>query len=117
MGSTLVTTPFLDRHNDYIQIYVRAEKGGFLLTNDAHAITDLEMSGLTLDPPTRRKMLRTALNRFGVHLEDRAIQVHATADNFGLRKHNLIQAILAMNDLFFPPRKITSHEFPALSKL
>ena len=26
-----VTTPYLDRHNDALQIYVRAENGGYVL--------------------------------------------------------------------------------------
>ena len=31
---TEITTPYLDRHNDYIQIYARRTDGGFLLTDD-----------------------------------------------------------------------------------
>jgi hypothetical protein len=98
---TEITTPFLDRHNDCIQIYARREDGGFLLTDDAYTLNDLEMSGCSLDTPKRKEMLRTALNGFGMRLVDGALQVHATADNFALRKHNLIQAILAVNDLFY----------------
>lgn len=98
---TEITTPFLDRHNDCIQIYARREESGFLLTDDAHTLNDLEMSGCTLDSPKRRDMLRTTLSGFGVRLLDGALQVHATAENFALRKHSLIQAILAVNDLFY----------------
>ena len=29
-----ITTPYLDRHNDYIQIYARKEDGEFLLTDE-----------------------------------------------------------------------------------
>jgi len=39
---TEITTPFLDRHNDCIQIYARREESGFLLTDDAHTLNDLE---------------------------------------------------------------------------
>jgi hypothetical protein len=98
---TEITTPFLDRHNDCIQIYVRKENGGFLLTDDAHTLNDLEMSGCGLDSPKRQEMLRITLNGFGVRLTEKALEVHATADSFALRKHNLIQAILAVNDLFY----------------
>jgi hypothetical protein len=41
------------------------------------------------------------LNGFGVKLNDEALEVHATPENFPLRKHNLIQAMRAVNDLFF----------------
>ncbi len=98
---TEITTPFLDRHNDCIQIYARREDGGFLLTDDAYTLNDLEISGCSLDTPKRKEMLRTTLNGFGVRLMSGALQLHATGDNFALRKHNLIQAILAVNDLFY----------------
>ena len=41
------------------------------------------------------------LNGFGVQLHDNALEVHASHDNFALRKHNLVQAILAVNDMFY----------------
>lgn len=98
---TEITTPFLDRHNDCIQIYARKNDGGFVLTDDGYTINDLEMSGCSLDSPRRKEMLRTTLNGFGVRLEAGAFHVHATAESFALRKHNLLQAILAVNDLFY----------------
>lgn len=98
---TEITTPFLDRHNDCIQIYARRDEAGILLTDDGHTLTDLEMSGCNLDSPKRREMLRTTLNGFGVRQADGALQVQATPETFALRKHNLIQAILAVNDLFY----------------
>jgi hypothetical protein len=30
-----ITTPYLDRHNDALQIYARAEDGGYILTDDS----------------------------------------------------------------------------------
>ena len=41
------------------------------------------------------------LNGFGVQLRDKALEVRASNDNFALRKHNLVQAILAVNDMFY----------------
>ena len=98
---TEITTPFLDRHNDCIQIYVRKDGSGLTLTDDGYTLNDLEMSGCSLESPKRKEMLRTTLNGFGVRQVDGALQVNATADNFALRKHSLIQAILAVNDLFY----------------
>ena len=40
-----ITTPYLDRHNDYTQIYVRREAGGFVLTDGSETINDLRASG------------------------------------------------------------------------
>jgi len=96
-----ITTPYLDRHNDYIQIYARTSGGGFLLTDDGYTIGDLERSGCRLESPKRQDLLRMTLNGFGVQLREDALEVHASPNNFALRKHNLVQAILAVNDMFY----------------
>jgi hypothetical protein len=41
------------------------------------------------------------LNGFGVKLVDGALEVRASKEDFPLRKHNLVQAMLAVNDLFY----------------
>jgi hypothetical protein len=96
-----ITTPYLDRHNDYIQIYAKRRDSGFLLTDDGYTIGDLERSGCKLESPKRQDLLRMTLNGFGVQFRERSLEVHATLDNFALRKHNLVQAILAVNDMFY----------------
>lgn len=96
-----ITTPYLDRHNDALQIYVRRENGGFVLSDDSYIISDLEASGCNLNTEKRQELLKMTLNGFGVKLNHEAIEVHATPENFPLRKHNLVQAMLAVNDLFY----------------
>ena len=41
------------------------------------------------------------LNGFGVQMKGDALEVHATSESFPARKHSLIQAMLAVNDLFY----------------
>lgn len=96
-----ITTPYLDRHNDYIQIYAERENSGYILTDDGYTIDDLRLSGCNLDSNRRQDLLKMTLNGFGVKLEDHEIVVRATPQNFALRKHSLVQAILAVNDLFY----------------
>lgn len=96
-----ITTPYLDRHNDYVQIYAKRANGGFILTDDGYTIDDLEQSGCKLESRKRQDLLKLTLNGFGVQLGGKALQVHASADNFALRKHNLLQAMLAVNDMFY----------------
>ncbi len=96
-----ITTPYLDRHNDYLQIYAERSDGGFVLTDDCYTIDDLEQNDCNLGSPKRRDLLKMTLNGFGVQLEGNALQVHAASENFALRKHNLIQAMLAVNDMFY----------------
>ena len=40
-----ITTPYMDRHNDLLQIYAKRSKDGFLLTDDGYILDDLEQSG------------------------------------------------------------------------
>lgn len=98
-----VTTPFLDRHNDYMQIYVRREETGYRLTDDGYTIADLEMSGCRLDTPKRQSLLAMTLRGFGVQRDEQSNElfVNASDQSFPVRKHNLIQAMLAVNDLFY----------------
>ncbi len=97
-----ITTPYLDRHNDCLQIYAKRHDGGFVLTDDGYTVEDLEQSGCTLNSPRRQNLLRTTLNGFGVEIsaETKALEVRASADDFVWRKHNLGQAMLAVNNLF-----------------
>lgn len=96
-----ITTPHLDRHNDYIQIYARQSGDGFLLTDDGYILNDLEVSGCPIDSPRRLEILTTTLRGFGVDLVEGRLEVSAGAANFAIRKHNLLQAMLAVNDLFY----------------
>ncbi len=101
-GQTVeVTAPFLDRHNDYIQFYAKRDKNGLLLTDHGYTITDLEMCGCKLDTPKRQALLKTTLSGFGVSLVDGELRVKATAGDYARKKHRLLQAMLAVNDLFY----------------
>lgn len=98
-----ITTPYLDRHNDFLQIYAKRDNGVLLLTDDGYTVTDLEQSGCAVDSPRRKGLLITILNGFGVRMNQtsKALEVRASEANFALRKHNLVQAMLAVNDLFY----------------
>jgi hypothetical protein len=100
-GWVEITTPYLDRHNDHIQIYARKDNGGYLLTDDSYIIHDLELSGCNMDSPKRQALLRITLNGFGVKKNNNSLEVHASGNDFAQRKHNLLQAMLAVNDLFY----------------
>ena len=95
-----ITTPFLDRHNDYLQIYARRQNGKYLLTDDGYIINDLELSGCKLDTPKRQAILKMILANLGVQVADGRLEVQASPHEFGRRKHDLVQAMLAVNDMF-----------------
>lgn len=106
-----ITTPYLDRHNDYLQIYAKRENGDFLLTDGGYILEDLQSSGCKLDNKKRQDLLHITLNGFGIQLANSTLSVRASANNFALRKHNLLQAMLAVNDLFYLAMPITASLF------
>jgi len=106
-----ISAPFLDRNNDYIQIYTKKENSGYILTDDANTIHELEMSGCDLNTPNRKSLLNMTLNGFGVGLDGDALTVKTSQSEFPRKKHNLLQAILAVNDLFYTSRPITLNLF------
>lgn len=95
-----ITTPYLDRHNDYLQIYMREKDGQILLSDDGHTIDDLIQSGCSLDSPKRQQLLKQTLAGFGIRERGNHLEVLATPQSFPMRKHDLLQAMLAVNDLF-----------------
>lgn len=99
-GICEITTPFVDRHNDQVQIYVKPHKGGFALTDDGYTVRDLKLSGFELTTQKRRQAFHSILHGFGIQLQGDELTVEARPDDFAQRKHNLVQAILAVNDLF-----------------
>lgn len=96
-----VTTPFFDRHNDHLQIYVKKTDDRFILTDDGYVLNDLEYSGVALDTPKRKKIFATLLNGYGVKVgEQNELYLEANIGNIGQKKHNLLQAMIAVNDLY-----------------
>jgi hypothetical protein len=106
-----ITTPYLDRHNDYLQIYAKRTNGNFLLSDDGYVIEDLRQTGCKLDSSKRQALLKMTLNGFGVQLNGDRLEVKASRANFSLKKHNLIQAMLSVNDLFYLAVPIVSSLF------
>lgn len=107
-----ITTPYLDRHNDYLQLYAKKDDGKITITDDGYIIQDLIQNGCKLDTKKRRELLQMTLNGFGIQLtDDNALLTHATVQNFALQKHNLIQAMLAVNDLFYLSAPIVENLF------
>lgn len=98
-GYTLISTPFLDPHNDEIQIFIEQDGETLRLTDDGYTISDLRSSGLEINTDKRTAHVEQILNGFGVRRDGDELVVTATPRDFPQKKHNLIQAILAVHDL------------------
>jgi hypothetical protein len=99
-GACELTSPFLDRHNDHLQVYARRQNGNIVLSDDGYILSDLRTSGLEVDTPKRKMVLDSVLNGLGVRVENNQLIVEASAKNLGQRLHSLVQAMLAVNDMF-----------------
>lgn len=100
-GFVEITTPFLDHHNDHVQIYAKRDNGSWRLTDDGYAVRDLEASGCDVSTDRRQELLQTAVRRLGVELEGDELVVHATPADFARKQHSLIQAVVAVGDLLY----------------
>jgi hypothetical protein len=96
-----VSTPFLNHINDKIQFYLkRDDRDRIHMTDDGDTINNLEMAGVDISSPARQKELQSILNGFGVIIKGNALTTIATPATFPVRKHNFIQAMLSVDDLF-----------------
>ncbi len=100
-----ITTPFLDRHNDHLQIYIQRNNGKYILSDDGYTVSDLRQSGVEFDTEKRQRVLKAVLQGFGVTLSGKELKVETNREDLPRRKHNLLQAILAVNDLFVMGRE------------
>ncbi len=100
-----ITTPFLDRHNDHLQIYVQRVNSKYVLSDDGYTLADLRQSGVEFDTEKRKRALETVLRGFGVIQAQGRLIVETDRGDLPRRKHNLIQAMLAVNDLFIMGRE------------
>jgi hypothetical protein len=96
----IISTPFLDPHNDEIELYLRKQGDAFVVTDAGETLSDLEDLGLEISTEKRKLHLEQILNGFGVMSDGRELFVRTSEQDFPQRKHNLIQAVLAVHDLY-----------------
>lgn len=99
-GWTEITTPSLDRHNDHLQMYVKKEGNEILFSDDGYILADFEQSGCSLDSPKRQELLGVTLRGFNVERHGDELRSRADERTFARRKHEFLQAMVAVNDMF-----------------
>lgn len=97
-----ITTPFMDRHNDYTEIFIKPVDGNRYLATDGGAVlNDLELSGVNINTTKRKELFQQILNGFGVKENNGELTVTFTKEEAPRAKNNLLQAMLAVDDMFF----------------
>ena len=78
-----ITSPFLDRYNDYLQVYAKLEADDeIILTDDAYIINNLQMSGVDINSNKRKQVLESFLNKYNVKLEEDALVTKSGIEDF-----------------------------------
>jgi uncharacterized protein (UPF0254 family) len=98
-GMCIITTPLLDRHHDYLQIYAERNGTEILLSDDGYTLRDLKISGLEINTDYRTEALNQAIRPFGVDVRGDELSLVTGESDFPQRKHDLLQAMLAVGDL------------------
>ena len=100
-GCIEIATPFLDRHNDGLIIYVKEERGVYTLSDDGYIISDMDMYGASIS--RRLNNLRNFLKGYGVTINtDNELEITANKQNLPVKQHLLLQAMMAASDMFVP---------------
>ena len=107
----VVTTPHMDRHNDFLQVVIQRTPNGFALSDDGYILADLAASGCAINSPKRKAILSETLNGFGVINDHDTLVVHASETDFSKKKHALVQAMLTVNDMFYMSSRHVSSLF------
>ncbi len=96
-----ITSPFLDRYNDYLQVYAKLEADDeIILTDDAYIINNLQMSGVDINSSKRKQVLESFLNKYNVKLEEDALVTKSGIEDFPQKILFLMQAMLNIDDMF-----------------
>lgn len=101
-GMFELTTPFLDRNNDYTQIYIQYNDDGTIsISDNGYIIDDLSMSGFEFSTSKRKELLNKLISSFGLSLKNEVIYTNIDdPKDLAETKHRLLQAMLYINDMF-----------------
>ena len=97
-----ITTPYLDRFDDYLQIYVKQiDEDNIFFTDDGYIIGNLIACGMQFKKGSaRRDILERTICNYGLTLNGEAITATDTIKNFPQKKHMMVQAMLLIDNMF-----------------
>jgi len=99
-----ITTPYLDRFNDCIQLYAKViDSDRILITDGGETLEDMSLSDYSLSSGKWTPIFQEILNGFNISLnrQDNSLCAECSVHDFPVVAHNIIQAILAVNDVSY----------------
>lgn len=108
----LISTPFVGLFNDTIEIYAKKSNGKILLSDDGTTIRNLELIGAGVSrSPKRKDLLERVLLTYGVKMQDEELIIECEEADLVQKKHNLISAIIEINDMYILAKHTISSIF------
>lgn len=96
-----LTCPFLDRYNDYLQIYIKhIDEKNFILSDDGYIIENLKMSGIDMSTNRRQEMLQKFIKKYAIELRNNELSLKTDYESFPQKSMLLMQAMLNIDDMF-----------------
>lgn len=97
----IIDTPFLGAFNDTIELYVLQKNGKILLSDNGETFNNLSLLGINIQgSKKRRDFVDAILLNYGISQNNSELFTEANQSNFSQKKHNLISAIIELNDLY-----------------
>jgi|SRR5690625_542158 len=103
-GFIEITTPFVDMHHDFIQLYfIRESDNNFIITDDGHILNELAMLGIDIKNSKKRSgFFQTSLNIFGVKYNEKTDELFVIFSNvrdYPEQQDRLIQCLLRISGM------------------
>lgn len=97
----MITSPFTGLFNDSIEIYLKKENEKIILTDAGDTLSNLGLIGVNISKSiTRKNVLKRILLNYGILLDGEELTVECDSKSFPQKKHNLVSAIIEVNDLY-----------------
>lgn len=97
--------PYLDRNNDYIDIYIeQCGNDKYIITDGGEIIESLEFDGYKIND-NRKIALQYIVKTYGVSYNENKNElfVETSLEDMPIRKHLLSQCMLRVNDMYTAP--------------
>lgn len=103
-----LTLPFLDRNNDFIELFIKImDNGTYYITDDSETLNELYLSQFDIfSSPRRKEIFNSIISSHGVSLsETNELYITCSQDALAQSKHMLSQCIIKVSDMFYLSRK------------
>jgi len=97
----VITTPFLDKHNDLIDVYVKLlpdEK--VIITDKGETFNNLKQDGIVIGDENFMEKIDFVIYGLSISIDNDELILHANTTNFAQKFHNFIQTIIKIDSLF-----------------